>query len=69
MLAERFTRPVGTSPIDYLTTWRMQIAARWLKESGMTIERVAERCGYDSVSAFRAFKRSFGMSPGAYQRA
>ena len=70
VLAERFTRPVGTSPIDYLTTWRMQIAARWLKESGMTIERVAERCGYDSVSAFsKAFKRSFGMSPGAYQRA
>ncbi len=22
------------SPIEYLTDWRMQIAARWLKETG-----------------------------------
>jgi AraC-like DNA-binding protein len=69
VLAEKFAALVGTSPIDYLTNWRMQIAARWLKESGMTIERVAERCGYDSVPAFsRAFKRCFGVAPGAYRR-
>ena len=69
VLSEKFTELVGASPIEYLTAWRMQIAARWLKESGMTIERVAERCGYDSVSAFsKAFKRSFGISPGLYRR-
>lgn len=69
VLAERFSVLLGTSPIGYLTSWRMQIAARWLKESGMTIERVAERCGYDSAPAFsKAFKRSFGVAPGAYRR-
>lgn len=65
----KFAALLDASPIDYLTNWRMQIAARWLKESGMTIERVAERCNYDSVPAFsKAFKRSFGVSPGAYRR-
>ncbi|MCX7172489.1 MAG: AraC family transcriptional regulator [Proteobacteria bacterium] len=69
VLSEKFAALLGTSPIDYLGSWRMQIAARWLKESGMTIERVAERCGYDSAPAFsKAFKRSFGVSPGAYRR-
>ncbi len=69
VLTEKFTALIGSSPIEYLTDWRMQIAARWLKDSGMTIERVAERCGYDSAAAFsKAFKRSFGASPGAYRR-
>jgi len=69
VLVGKFAELVGTSPIDYLTGWRMQIAARWLKESGMSIERVAERCGYDSAAAFgKAFKRCFGVAPGVYRR-
>lgn len=28
---------------------RMQIAARWPKELAMSVERAAERCGYDSI--------------------
>lgn len=69
VLTEKFTTLIGASPVEYLTDWRMQIAAQWLKESGMTIDRVAERCGYDSVPAFsKAFKRSFGTPPGAHRR-
>lgn len=69
VLAERFAALIGASPIGYLTGWRMQIAARWLKESAASMDRVAERCGYESVAAFsKAFKRSFGVSPGAYRR-
>jgi len=68
-LTQKFAALLGCPPMEYLLLWRMQIAACWLKESGMTIERVAERCGYDSVSAFsRAFKRCIGESPGAYRR-
>jgi AraC-like DNA-binding protein len=68
-LTDKFRKLVGDSPVEYLTDWRMQIAAQWLKESGMTIDRVAERCSYDSVAAFsKAFKRTFGVSPGAYRR-
>lgn len=69
VLSGKFTELVGASPIEYLVSWRMQIAASWLQEPGMTIERVAERCGYDSVPAFsKAFKRSFGVSPGVHRR-
>jgi len=69
VLSEKFALFLDASPIEYLTLWRMQIAAHWLKEPGMTVERVAERCGYESVPAFsKAFKRSFGVSPGSFHR-
>lgn len=70
VLSEKFSGLIGQSPIDYLLTWRFQIAAHWLLEPGMTVERVAERCGYHSVPAFsKAFKRHFGESPGSFRRA
>jgi AraC-like DNA-binding protein len=69
VLADRFAATIGMSPIEYLTNWRMQIAARWLTQSAMSIEQLAERCGYESASAFnKAFKRSYGISPGAYRQ-
>ncbi|MCK9396079.1 MAG: AraC family transcriptional regulator [Methylobacter sp.] len=69
VLSEKFAALIGSSPIEYLSAWRLQIAAQWLKEPNMTIERVAERCGYDSVSAFsKAFKRCFKVSPGTFRR-
>jgi len=69
VLSEKFAALIGSSPIEYLSAWRLQIAAGWLMEPGMSVERVAERCGYDSVPAFsKAFKRYFGISPGAFRR-
>ncbi|MGR9087900.1 MAG: AraC family transcriptional regulator, partial [Gammaproteobacteria bacterium] len=69
VLSEKFTAYVGHSPIEYLTIWRLQIAAHWLTEPDMSVERVAERSGYESAPAFsKAFKRHFGMSPGAFRR-
>lgn len=68
-LIKRFDTLLGCPPMDYVIQWRMQIAASWLRESGMTIEKIAERCGYESTSAFsRAFKRCCGVSPGLYRR-
>ncbi|MDO9162827.1 MAG: helix-turn-helix domain-containing protein [Methylococcaceae bacterium] len=41
----------------------------WLIEPNMSVERVAERCGYESLPAFsKAFKRHFGVSPGSFRR-
>lgn len=69
VLSEKFTALIGSSPIEYLIAWRLQIAAQWLKEPNMTIEKVAERCGYDSAAAFsKAFKRCFKISPSAFRR-
>jgi AraC family transcriptional regulator, activator of mtrCDE len=69
VLSEKFSALIGHSPIEYLTLWRLQIAAHWLMEPNMTVERVAERSGYESVTAFsKAFKRHIGVAPGSFRR-
>jgi AraC-like DNA-binding protein len=67
-LAERFQRLVGTPPMQYLTNWRMQIAARLLAEQSAKVYSVAIEVGYESEAAFsRAFKRVVGSSPSAWR--
>jgi AraC-like DNA-binding protein len=68
VLSERFTQLVGCAPIQYLTQWRMQIAARRLAEGGLKIAAVAQEIGYDSEAAFsRAFKKFVGQSPSEWR--
>jgi AraC-like DNA-binding protein len=68
-LAERFVALVGEPPMQYLTRWRLALAAQNLRSGGDAVARVAERSGYESESAFiRAFKREFGMPPAAWRR-
>jgi AraC-like DNA-binding protein len=67
--ARRFSRAVGEPPLAYLARWRMKIAARLLRDSGLKLAAVADRIGYRSEFAFaKAFKREFGLAPGAYRR-
>jgi len=69
-LAERFAQLVGQPPMQYLTCWRMQVAASLLARGDAGVATVAERVGYDSEAAFsRAFKKHAGASPGAWRRA
>jgi AraC family transcriptional regulator, alkane utilization regulator len=69
ILADRFTHYVGQPPIQYLTKWRLTLAASQLRSKGLTLARVAERFGYESEAAFnRAFKREFGMPPAQWRR-
>jgi len=68
-LAERFAALVGEPPMQYLTRWRLALAAQTLRSGGDAIARVAEQSGYESEAAFnRAFKREFGMPPAAWRR-
>jgi AraC-like DNA-binding protein len=68
-LHERFVELVGLPPIQYLAQWRMQLAARMLRESQSSVLSIALRSGYDSEAAFgRAFKRLVGMPPAAWRR-
>lgn len=67
--AQRFTELVGTSPMAYLTSRRMQLAASWIRAGELAPGEVAPRLGYGSVAAFsRAFKRHVGTPPGALRR-
>ena len=69
-LADRFVALVGEPPMQYLTRWRLALAAQRLRSDREAIARVAERSGYESEAAFsRAFKREFGMPPAAWRKA
>jgi AraC-like DNA-binding protein len=69
-LARRFADAVGESPLAYLTQWRMDLAARRLKASTDSVERIANEVGYSSAYAFnRAFARYRGQPPGRYRQA
>jgi len=66
--ARRFTNLVGEPPMTYLTRWRMDIAARLLRDSGDILNSIAIRVGYETESSFsKAFRRFHGVSPGQYR--
>lgn len=66
---DRFTRTVGTPPMDYLLRWRMEIAKSLLRHERMAVADVGERVGYGSTSTFSvAFSRHVGQSPSRYAR-
>jgi len=66
--ATKFTSLVGEPPLAYLTKWRMNLAARYLRDEQMRIREIAERVGYESQASFtNAFKRSFSISPREYK--
>jgi AraC-like DNA-binding protein len=68
-LAERFTGLVGQPPMQYLTRWRLQLAANLLRSGGRNVASVAADVGYDSEAAFnRAFKRELGTTPAAWRK-
>ncbi|MDB5928760.1 MAG: DNA-binding protein AraC-type [Polaromonas sp.] len=69
VLAERFQHLVGSSPIQYLTQWRMLLAANLLRRSNAPLARIAEDVGYQTDTAFsRAFRREYGSPPAAWRR-
>ncbi|APV48834.1 AraC family transcriptional regulator [Betaproteobacteria bacterium GR16-43] len=69
VLAERFQQLVGTSPMQYLTQWRMLLAANMLARSNAPLARIAEDVGYQTDTAFsRAFRREYGAPPAAWRR-
>ncbi|HKE95301.1 MAG TPA: AraC family transcriptional regulator [Povalibacter sp.] len=66
--AKRFMDLVGQPPLAYVTRWRMDLAAKLLRESREPVARIASRVGYLSETAFaKAFRRRRKMPPGAYR--
>ena len=69
VLAERFTQIVGIPPMQYLSQWRLQLAANHLTRGSAKVAAVGTLVGYDSEAAFsRAFKRATGESPSAWRQ-
>ena len=69
IFALKFKETVGQSPMEYLTRWRMLLAADRLANSSDPVSAIAPSLGYESESAFStAFKRVMGCSPRQYSR-
>ena len=66
--AARFRAATGESPMRYVATVRLGLAAGYLATTRLGVDAIARRVGYDSdASLSKAFKREFGMSPGRYR--
>jgi AraC-like DNA-binding protein len=60
---QRFRTVVGTTPLAYLTSWRLTVGRRQLAR-GQSVKDVAREVGFGSAAAFsRAFSRAFGHPP------
>src|SRR5882724_12661629 len=67
--AVRFKDLVGETPLEYLTSWRMQKATRLLQKGDKKLFEVAKSVGYYSDASFsKAFKRAFGVAPREFRR-
>ena len=61
-----FRQYLGVSPKEYLTNYRLNIAASLLS-TGTAVKEVALACGYMDIYSFsKAFKKRFGCSPSTY---
>lgn len=66
--ARRFRARVGTSPIDYVMTRRIELAKKKLASGENSICTVAHDLGFFDQSHFsRTFCRRVGVTPGEYR--
>jgi len=67
--ALKFRKILGTTPIKYLTNWRMVKAKEYLSNSKLSIMQVAEKVGYYSESSFiRAFRKEYNQNPAKFRK-
>ncbi len=64
-----FSRETGFTPYDYIMRVRIQRTKFYLKSTKYTIQEIAYRTGFQRESSLcAAFKKSEGITPGAYRR-
>ncbi|MBF9032845.1 helix-turn-helix domain-containing protein [Rhodobacterales bacterium HKCCE2091] len=69
-LTARFHRLLGMTPMRYVRTWRLHLAARALRDGTTTIADAAFAARYNSEAAFtRAFAAEYGQPPARWREA
>ncbi|WP_420852214.1 helix-turn-helix domain-containing protein [Paenibacillus hamazuiensis] len=63
-----FKQIFGKTMIQYALEIRLSTAIERMKYSTMTLEQIAESCGFGSYSYFhRVFREKYGVSPTDYR--
>ena len=66
--ARLFKASEGMSPEQFVIQRRLSLAAKMLRDSDQPLKVISPRCGFADVAYFcRAFRRSFGVSPGVFR--
>lgn len=66
--SELFKDFLNTSPINYLTKYRLTRALYLLRNTSETVSSISELTGFAGTSYFcETFKKSFGISPAEYR--
>lgn len=64
-----FTGATGISPHDYLIQCRISAAKRLLWDTGYSMDRIAEECGFGCQQYLsKIFKKETGITPGKYRK-
>ena len=64
-----FKQVLDTTPLAYLTAHRVDIAARLLAESNLSINEIAEKCGFAGASYFgKVFRKLMDCTPSVYRK-
>lgn len=62
--ARVFKKTMGVTPVQYITTYRIDVAFTMLKNTELSCEEISRLCGFDDYSYFnRQFKKVKGFSP------
>jgi transcriptional regulator GlxA family with amidase domain len=65
----RFGKATGMTPLEYVHALRLEHAKTLLESTDESLEKLAERVGYEDASFFsRLFRRSVGLTPAQYRR-
>ena len=66
--ATRFAEKMGMTTMQYVTSWRIQLARDALLTQKASVADAASHAGYASEAAFsRVFKKEMGVSPAKYR--
>ncbi|RTE67171.1 AraC family transcriptional regulator [Amphritea opalescens] len=67
-LSELFRQQLGMTPQQYQIEKRMQYAWQLLEQQHLSVQQVADACGYSSLAAFSdRFRKHFDISPSYFR--
>lgn len=68
-LTRQFCKDQGISPVQFLTHLRLESAMNLLLNTELSIDKIAEECGFSSSNYFtKVYKKVMRMTPGEYRK-